>query len=94
MHEFAFGVLGISPHSYYCMTERDYVAMCEGFKLKRAMDLDNIRWQMWASYNSMRDKNNFIKSPKDILKIPLVDGTEVLPTKEEIKAMFDRLTPK
>jgi hypothetical protein len=76
------------------MTEREYVAKCEGFKLKRAMDLENVRWNMWASLNSMRDKDSFIRQPKDIIRIPLIDGPEITMSKSDIKAMFEKMTPK
>lgn len=92
MHEFAFGVIGIRPHDYYCMTERDYVAFCNGYKLREARDWERTRILAMFSYNSMSTKP--ISDPKKLFKIPAIDGEEVKLTTQDIKEMFAELTPR
>jgi hypothetical protein len=74
------------------MTERDYVAKCEGFKLAEAKEWERTRLINFFQFNSMTTKA--ILNPKQLYRIPLIDGKDITMTTEEKDELFKMLTPK
>lgn len=68
----AIGEMGLRVDDFYEMTFFEYECACRGYDKREAREWDRIRTIGFFVFKSVGDKKS--QSPRDIMKIPLLDG--------------------
>ena len=84
-------MLGLKPWEYYRYTQREYAELLEGYELKRQIELDAIRWHATIVARVGGAK---VKRPKDLMKLPLIDGQRDEVTMADMVALMKELKAK
>lgn len=79
-------MLGLKPWEYYRYTVQQYNELLQGYELKRQIELDAIRWH--ATIVAQVGGAKKIRKPKDLMKLPLIDGETERATREQMIAFM------
>jgi len=79
----------LKPWEYYLYTAKQYAEMLQGYELKRQLELDNVRWLGTVIAQVGGAKK--IKKPRDLMKLPLIDGETTRATTEQMIAYMKEL---